>query len=379
MITKPKIIALYLPQFHQIQENDEFWGEGFTDWITVKNAKPIFEEHIQPRVPLNNNYYDLSQEKSVMWQAELAHEYGIYGFGVYHYWFNNDKNLLTKPAEIMRDSKSLPTNYFLAWDNISWKRSWSNVVGNDWAPMMDKQQGSTDNTNGVRLLVPYILGSESDWRNHYDYVRTHFMSPNYIKDNNKPIFAILNYSPTMKEMCECWDKWAKEDGFDGMCFFFKSNIYSNRLKDSYKYDYEPHTVGWDKATIVHRAYNRVLRMMNIDPRKDVRIYDYDELWNKILAFAKKHDEPYFLHGSFVCYDDSPRRGKSKSIIVKGGTPDKFKKYMKLLIDISIKQNKEYILLTAWNEWGEGAYLEPDTINEYKYLKALKQAIGDGCF
>ena len=97
---KSKIIAMYLPQYHRIPENDEFWGKWFTDWVTVKNAKPLYEGHKQPRVPLNENYYDLSKEENVEWQAKLAHDNGIYGFGVYHYWFNNDKNLLTNTCSL---------------------------------------------------------------------------------------------------------------------------------------------------------------------------------------------------------------------------------------------------------------------------------------
>ena len=102
-----RIFSFYLPQYHEIPENNEWWGDGFTEWTNVKKAKPLFDGHIQPRVPLNDNYYDLSLKENVKWQAELAKEYGIYGFGVYHYWFNNDKNLLTKPAEIMRDNDEI--------------------------------------------------------------------------------------------------------------------------------------------------------------------------------------------------------------------------------------------------------------------------------
>ena len=98
---KTKKIAMYLPQYHSIPENDEFWGKGFTDWVSVKGAHPLYKGHYEPRVPLNNNYYDLSQEKNIRWQAELSHKYGVDGFGIYHYWFNNEKNLLTKPAEII--------------------------------------------------------------------------------------------------------------------------------------------------------------------------------------------------------------------------------------------------------------------------------------
>ena len=172
---KTKIIAMYLPQYHSIPENDEFWGKGFTDWVTVKKAKPLFKGHEQPKVPLDNNYYDLSLKENVKWQAKLAKEYGIYGFGVYHYWFNNEKNLLTKPAEIIRDNDDIPINYFLAWDNANWKRSWSNVEGNAWAPVAD-----VDN-KGPQILIEYILGEEKDWENHFNYLKLHFDSSKYIK------------------------------------------------------------------------------------------------------------------------------------------------------------------------------------------------------
>ena len=132
---KTKLIAWYLPQYHCIPENNVFWGEGFTDWVTVKKARPLFKGHQQPKTPLNNNYYDLSIKENVTWQAKLAKDYGIYGFGIYHYWFNNEKNLLTKPLEIIYNNKEIDIHYFMAWDNANWKRSWSAIEGNSWAPI----------------------------------------------------------------------------------------------------------------------------------------------------------------------------------------------------------------------------------------------------
>ena len=96
-----KIISFYLPQFHCIPENDAWWGKGFTEWVNMKKAKPLFEEHYQPRVPLDNNYYNLLDEKTIEWQSRIAEEYGIYGFCFYHYWFGG-KLLLEKPIEIYR-------------------------------------------------------------------------------------------------------------------------------------------------------------------------------------------------------------------------------------------------------------------------------------
>ena len=179
-----KIIAWYLPQYHSIPENDEFWGKGFTDWTTVKRAIPLYKNHHQPRIPLYDNYYDLSIKTNIEWQAKLAKKYGVYGFGIYHYWFNNDKNILTKPANIIHDDKNIDINYLFAWDNASWVRSWSAVAGNAWAPIADRNQSKYKDRD---ILIPYILGKERDWKNHYSHLLQHFKDDRYIKDDNKPV------------------------------------------------------------------------------------------------------------------------------------------------------------------------------------------------
>ena len=366
---KTKVIAMYLPQYHCIPENDEFWGKGFTDWVTIKKAQPLYEGHYQPQVPLDDNYYDLSEKRNIAWQAKLARENGIYGFGIYHYWFNNEKNLLTKPAEIIRDNDDIDMNYFFCWDNGNWKRSWSNVPGNDWAPVADKQEQKTE---GPQILIPYILGGKEDWKNHYHYLSSHFKSKHYIKKDNKPVFCIFNYSKELLLMCECWNECARQDGFDGVYIVFKNPRESVLPKGMPRYSYEPHATGWWTPLSI---WKRGLRKLHLFQPKDeaVTFYDYDELWQKLLDNAKRHHESFLYHGGFVSYDDSPRRGTLKSKIIKGATPEKFEKYMKELIRLSEQQDKEFLFLTAWNEWGEGAYLEPDTKNGYKYLEALRRA------
>lgn len=367
---KPKIIAMYLPQFHQIPENDEFWGEGFTDWVTVKNAKPLFEGHRQPRVPLNNNYYDLSIKENVEWQCKLAHDYGIYGFGVYHYWFNNEKNLLTKPAEIMRDDENIQTKYFLVWDNCNWKRSWSNVSGNDWAPISDLKTGHI----GPSILIPHILGDKLDWEKHYRYLSSHFHSERYEKKDGRPVFSIFHYEKDIDKMCKCWDELAKEDGFNGMCFIFKYLETNPRIKNSYCYNYEPHHTDWSSATFVNRVKNKLKKIFHVKSQKDITIYNYDETWMRLIKYTKKHNESSLFHGAFVDYDDSPRRGKDRARLIEGVTPEKFEKYLKDVVSISVEQKKDYIFLTAWNEWGEGAYLEPDEENGYGFLKGVEKVM-----
>lgn len=371
-MNKTKLIAMYLPQYHQIPENDEFWGKGFSDWVTVKNAKPLYEGHQQPRVPLNNNYYDLSLSENVEWQARLAKEYGVYGFGVYHYWFNNEKNLLTKPAEIMRDAHGLGVKYFFAWDNGSWVRSWSNVVGNDWAPLADAEKKKRV---GPQVLIPYVLGKEHDWENHYNYVREHFLSENYEVIDNKPVFCIFSYSEEIIPMCEYWNKLAQKDGFAGIYFVFRYKI-KKEIPSGYKeFFYEPHYSGWDKISL-RRILCKALKTMHLDIEKGINYFDYDKAWKKLLKNAREHESSDIIHGAFVSYDDSPRRGNERSRIVRGESPKKFEKYLKELMVISNSQNKDYVFLTAWNEWGEGAYLEPDELNGFGYLEALKKVVND---
>lgn len=378
MTNRPKIFAMYLPQYHCIPENDKFWGKGFTDWVTVKKAKPLFDGHKQPRIPQDERYYDLSKEENVEWQAKLAQKYGVYGFGVYHYWFNNETNILTRPAEILRDSTNGYVKYFFSWDNANWKRSWSNIKGNDWAPIADDPKKKHV---GPQILIPYILGTETDWRNHYDYVRTHFLSPNYEKWNNRPIFSIIVFSEEIINMCECWNRWAKEDGFDGICFIFQNTPSDFKFQDSFLYNYEPHYTGWGHPsfeTIIktwpRRIVNKILALMHINRKKGIMYYDYDKVWQRLLAYVNKQDHGNVIQGSFISYDDSPRRGNNGSKIITGATPDKFKRYFGDFYKMAIDHNKPYIFLTAWNEWGEGAYLEPDTEYGMSYLTAIKEVV-----
>ena len=128
MRNKCAVVALYLPQFHEIPENNEWWGKGFTEWTNVKKAVPVFKNHIQPRVPLNENYYDLSDSKVLIQHMKLAKEFGIDGFCFYHYWFGG-KKLLEKPVENLLHEKKIPLDFMLCWANEPWTRTWDGDNG----------------------------------------------------------------------------------------------------------------------------------------------------------------------------------------------------------------------------------------------------------
>lgn len=361
----PKILAMYLPQFHQIPENDAFWGKGFTDWVTVRNAKPFYQGHQQPKVPLNNNYYDLSEKKTILWQVETAKKYGIYGFGIYHYWFNSEKNLLTRPAEIIYENQDIDMHYFFAWDNISWRRTWSNVSGNDWAPTSDA--GKSHQGNGI--LLEYILGTEADWKQHFDSLLPYFKDERYIKQDGKPLMIIFHYSEGIQAMCEYWNSLAKTNGFEGVNIVFRHSITQHLPKKAQYFYYEPSASSWD--LIYWKIYRRFLRQTGI--QLGPHSFDYDKVWRKLLKTMSHHQEKELWLSGFVNYDDTPRRGK-KGTFLKNGNAKKFCSYLSKLLHIAQQQEKPYVLLVAWNEWSEGAYLEPDTINGYLYLESVRKAI-----
>ena len=362
--TEVKVIAMYLPQYHSIPENDEFWGKGFTDWVSVKAATPVYEGHKQPRIPLNNNYYDLSIKQNVLWQANLAKKYGVYGFGIYHYWFSREKCLLTKPAEILLNSEEINMPFFFAWDNISWKRSWSKIKGNDWSPIADDK----NDRNSQPLLIEYQLGGEEEWKKHFDYLLPYFKDRRYIKKDNKPVFVIYHCSEKIREMGCYWDKLAKDAGFDGVCMIYRYDTIHKIPKSERRFYYEPIHSAW--GGVCERIANKLNIILG--KKSVLKIYDYDKVWRNLLNRAVHTKDDNLMYGAFVSYDDTPRRGASGKV-VKGATPQKFCNYMKRLIEICNKQKKEFIFLTAWNEWGEGAYLEPDEENTYSYLEALQQA------
>ncbi len=365
---KTKIIAAYLPQFHRTKENDQMWGEGFTDWVAVKKAKPVYDGQIQPRVPLNSHYYSLDNVEEIKNQANLARKYGIYGFGIYHYWMSSKQQLLTKPCELLLAHKEIDIHYLFIWDNISWRRTWSAVHGNAWAPAFD---GDSKDPNNNGLLVELVYGDENEWKKHFECLLPYFKDERYIKENNMPVFLINNPgndSDTVVKMTHYLNNLSKQYGFNGIKFI--ANITPKRIDIPFKYIFQPFNV-YSLTDRIERKLRKVFVRNNSGPK----FYNYDTIWKKIIIRAKMCHDDKVYYGGLVQYDDTPRRGEKASIILNSNS-SKFGSYLTRLLEISKKQNKEYLFLFAWNEWGEGNYLEPDEHERYSYLEALKQALID---
>ena len=373
-----KIIAFYLPQFHTIPENDEWWGKGFTEWTNVKAAKPLFDGHNQPVVPLNDNYYNLLDNSSIKWQIDLAKKYGVYGFCFYHYWFDGHM-LLQKPMENMLNDPDLNIPYCISWANENWTNAW-------------KANGD------VKTLIQQTYGKEDEWKRHFDYLLPFFKDSNYILEDNKPFFVIYRPEiiPCLNEMLDYWNELAIANGFDGMVFAYQQlsyHVLEGRDESRFKYniEYQPGYARYDiqinqeskAGQLAFRFRNNVRKIVSsIDKvigtnitaklaRNTLQTEDYDSLCKEIVN--RKPDSEKALPGMFVGWDNTPRRGKTGRVCI-GSTPEKFAKYMKMQIE-NAEQNykKDMLFVFAWNEWAEGGYLEPDTKNKYGYLEAIRDA------
>jgi hypothetical protein len=358
-----RILALYLPQFHTFPENDQWWGKGYTEWTAVKNAKPLYKGHHEPRIPLNNNYYDLSDESGKVWnwQSKLAKEYGIYGFCIYDYWFCG-KQLMEKPLHILQAHPEIDLKYCICWANESWTRTWYGLK-ND-------------------ILMEQTYGDEEDWVKHYNHLREAFLDPRYIKKNNSPVLCIYHTHDIerLEEMRTVWKECAQKDGFDDIYIVSgNTNAYvlesRDNLVDAY-YNFEPgYSLKHKQNQLENCKYlihTFTCQQVNKLMHKNIveRVINTECAYKQALKRVETTKKKVYL-GLFPQWDNTPRRSY-RGLVYKNSSPALFKKYLEKAI--SITDADDFIFLNAWNEWGEGAYLEPDTVNGYKYLEAIKELV-----
>lgn len=363
---KSKIVAAYLPQYHETADNNEYWGKGFTDWKAVKDAKPQYNGHVQPKIPLYNNYYDLSDINTIKWQAEIAQKYGVDVFNIYHYWFKDGKQELEKPAELLLMHQEIDIEYFFSWDNSPWIRSWSNVIGgNAWTPLYD------NNKSGKQILQELDYGDEKQWKKHFEYLLPFFKDKRYLKIDGKPVFGFMKSGDgeILIKIRDYWKNLAEESGLPGLYLISSKRTFFDPHYFDNIFLYEPVASGWGKRVAIEVRLKKYLHYEPKSKNPVKYLLDYEKYWLNVLKKAYKYKNNDVFLGGLVNFDDTPRRGKQARIIANG-TPVLFEKYFGQLYKFSCEHDKELIFLTAWNEWGEGAYLEPDRDNGYAYLEAL---------
>lgn len=364
-----KIITIYLPQFHEIKENNEWWGEGFTEWTNVKRGRKFYPGHYQPRIPYQNNYYDLSDLSVLEKHMQMAEEAGIYGFGFYHYYFSGRK-LLERPIEQYRDFSKKQFPYCLIWANQSWTRTWyrANV--------------------GTEVLLEQNYGEEKEWIEQYEYLNTFFKDQRYIKIDNKPVYIIYipQDIPKRAKMFSVWNDMAIKNGFGGIYLIAMNTGWgvdkASNLYDAYM-NFEPMHTRYNDSSIsnVLQKYKKS-KMDRIKSSSCISNYFFSQnaySYNNLCKIIEKgygaNSSVKTMFGAFSGWDNTSRKDEAGTI-VRNSTPQRFGKHIKRMLKLSEQAKTEFLFLNAWNEWSEGAYIEPDERYGYKYLKELRRAIDE---
>ncbi|NLN03194.1 MAG: glycosyltransferase [Lentisphaerae bacterium] len=341
-------IAFYLPQYHPIPENDRWWGKGFTEWRNVAAATPVFDGHVQPRLPGDLGFYDLRVPEVMEQQAELAQRYGITGFCYYYYWFGG-KRLLEMPLERMLDTGKPDFPFCLCWANENWTRRWD---GQDKEVLLEQSHSPDDDEAIIRDLIRYLH------------------DPRYIRINGRPLLLVYRTSllPDMRKTGERWRQACRREGL-GEIYLAGVESLGVNLEGDPDADGIDFTVAFPPHGTPYPNRSKTLKL-----RREALVYNYLDM---IQHFVNRKDfsPKRFLS---VCpgWDNTPRR-KTGSTIFTGSTPGYFQAWLEWTIDQTRRfhQNDErLVFINAWNEWAEGAVLEPDSLNGHDYLEAVRNAI-----
>ncbi len=360
-----RVICMYLPQFHSFPENDEWWGEGYTEWTAVKRGKPLFKGHIQPRVPLDGNYYDLRAEgeETLKRQAGLALKYGIYGFAFYQYWFKG-KQLMESPMEALLAHPEIELRYCICWANESWTRSWYGL--------------------SEQVLMKQEYGEEADWSRHFDYLLKFFKDERYIKVDNKPLFMIYRSFDIerLKDMLALFERRAKEEGFDGVfAVSGKTRDVTDERRDVLNgyYYFEPgYSLKHDFTTLHRLMYNGSVLFRSLRNRlfKDKILERRIPAEWILSAIEKREYKENEFPGLIPDWDNTPRRSY-KGLVYTKTSPERFERALSVLKEKLKGRKNDFVFVNAFNEWGEGAMVEPDEYRGYAYLEAIRRTTEEG--
>ena len=365
-MNKPHILAFYLPQFRPVQENNEWFGEGFTEWTNVAKAKPLFKGHIQPRVPADLGFYDLRIPQVRERQAELAKEAGISAFCYYHYWFGNKRKILHETLEEVVAAKKPDFPFCVCWANHSWYKK-------NWNP--DTQ--SIDQN----LLIEQTYPDESDIKDHFEYLLPMFKDSRYYRIDNRLVFVIYDFKglkdfDTFKAQ---WNELAEQNGLPGFYFLgytavvaeVKTDMFNNT--DGVILSLVTGITNRKSTTLYNRLRNFILSSLSTWFNYPLHLYNYQKAMPYMLDEVERLDNviPVIVPN----WDYTPRRGAG-GLILKNSTPQLFKQHVEQALELIRNKpiDKQIIFLKSWNEWGEGNYMEPDIVYGKAYIKALSEAL-----
>jgi lipopolysaccharide biosynthesis protein len=348
--SRARSVAFYLPQFHPIRENNEWWGPGFTEWTNTATGRPLFPGHAQPHIPADLGFYDLRLPESREAQAELARQYRVEAFCYWHYWFAG-RRILERPYTEMLTSGRPDFPFCLGWANQTWSGVW---------------HGAPD-----RVLIEQTYPGPDDDRRHFDHVVPAFRDPRYLRVDGKPLFYIFRPEllPDPPAFVERWQAMALAAGLEGLYLVAELSDLLGR-------------------GIVYREFEE----NGFDAGVYVRLPAQTNLWStakmrfgrKLLRWPERYPyAPEFLappstlnrDRTHPCvypnWDNTPRSGR-QGLVITGSTPEAFRDHVRAAVDSLASRPHQHRLLfiKSWNEWAEGNYLEPDLEHGKGFLQVL---------
>ena len=351
-------IAIYLPQFHPIPENDRWWGKGFTEWTNVVRARPRFPGHYQPHLPADLGFYDLRLPEVLHQQTQLAQQYGIYGFCFYHYWFKG-KLLLERPLESVLRDKSLPMRFCICWANENWTRQWDGM--------------------NHKVLIEQTYSS-LDHERHIDYLRPFLLDDRYIRVDGKPVilFYRKDLIPGLQHAVDRWRTYCRAIGVGDIYLVYvdKETELTDPIQQSFdaSMEFQPN---YKKIAYTRRASLLARILHRFELRSSVyqqnRITDYGAYVAQAMATAV---HPYKQYpGVSPMWDNSARR-KQSATIFHTSTPQLYEQWLQHVVKTftPFSPDENFVFINAWNEWAEGNHLEPCQRWGHAYLQATYRGL-----
>lgn len=363
-----KILAYYLPQYHRTKENDEWWGNGFTEWTNVAAARPLFKDHYQPKIPTDLGFYDLRFTENREAQAKLAAEAGISAFCYWHYWFGNGKKTLEMPLEEILRLQKPDFPFCIAWANHSWyKKSWKTNYGHFVMPQKPT------------LLIEQTYPGIDDIDAHFYYLLNAFKDRRYFKINDRLVFTI--YAPQSMPNWELfkkrWQELADKEGLPG--FYFIAHTFRLDLVNKIKamefdaINLSTHHEAFPQKEKFDSFFSKFISVIQRSVALKPQVVEYAKAIElmKSSLFKEERIFPTIIPN----WDHTPRSGYFGTCF-HNSTPQLFAQHIEYLLD-TIKEKdtvNQVLFLKSWNEWGEGNYMEPDIKYGDEYIKTLKRCL-----
>jgi lipopolysaccharide biosynthesis protein len=351
---RPAVAAFYLPQFHPIEENDRAWGPGFTEWHNVARGRPRFRGHQQPVLPTDLGFYDLRLPATRVAQQELARAHGIDAFCWYHYWFDG-RRLLHEPFDGMLADPDESLPFLLCWANESWTRNWS---GHSGEVIVEQRYSSDDDEAHIRWLVEV------------------FADPRYVRVDGRPVLLVYQASelPEPTATTDLWRRTCVDAGV-GEPLLLAVSSFRQRIDDPALLGFDGVVEQQPDLNVVRPAWRAATRYVasrtRLVPRYPAQVrFPYDRLVRTATArqasYATRTDRyPTVCSG----WDNSPRRRRGATILT-GTTPELYAEWL----SSAMRTAAPIVFVNAWNEWAEGAHLEPDDVHGRAFLEATAKAV-----